>query len=41
MMTHMLRLGERSGEVEEILEIVAKNYQDQVNSKLSGPHFCD
>ncbi len=36
MVTHMIRLGEKSGELEEMLEIVAKNYEDQVNTKLAG-----
>jgi general secretion pathway protein F len=36
MMTHMIKLGEKSGELEPMLEIVAENYEDQVNSKLSG-----
>tara|TARA_R110000868_G_scaffold344396_1_gene605407 strand:- start:8742 stop:9959 length:1218 start_codon:yes stop_codon:yes gene_type:complete len=36
MVTHMVRLGEKSGELETMLEIVAENYEDQVDSKLSG-----
>ena len=36
MVTHMIRLGERSGELEPMLKIVAENYQDQVDTKLSG-----
>ena len=36
MVTHMIRLGEKSGEMEEMLEIVAENYEDQVDAKLSG-----
>jgi len=36
MVTHMISLGEKSGELEEMLNIIAKNYEDQVNSKLSG-----
>lgn len=36
MVTHMIKLGERSGELEPMLQIVAENYEDQVNSKLSG-----
>ncbi|MBT3234543.1 MAG: type II secretion system inner membrane protein GspF [Bdellovibrionales bacterium] len=36
MVTHMISLGERSGELEPMLQIVAENYEDQVNSKLSG-----
>jgi general secretion pathway protein F len=36
MVTHMIKLGEKSGELEPMLQIVAENYEDQVNSKLSG-----
>ena len=36
MVTHMIGLGEKSGELEPMLEIIAENYQDQVESKLSG-----
>lgn len=36
MMTHMITLGERSGELEDMLNIVAENYEDQVDSKISG-----
>lgn len=36
MVTHMIRLGEKSGEMEEMLVIVAENYEDQVDAKLSG-----
>ena len=36
MVTHMIRLGEKSGELEEMLQIVAKNYEGQVNTKLAG-----
>lgn len=36
MVTHMVRLGEKSGELETMLEIVAENYEEQVDSKLSG-----
>lgn len=36
MVTHMVRLGEKSGELEPMLEIVASNYEEQVDSKLSG-----
>lgn len=36
MMTHMIKLGEKSGELEPMLKIVSENYEDQVNSKLSG-----
>lgn len=36
MVTHMIKLGEKSGELESMLEIVAENYEDQVDTKLSG-----
>jgi general secretion pathway protein F len=36
MVTHMIKLGEKSGELEPMLKIVAENYEDQVNNKLSG-----
>ncbi|MCR9204552.1 MAG: type II secretion system inner membrane protein GspF [Halobacteriovoraceae bacterium] len=36
MVTHMITLGEKSGELEEMLLIVSENYEDQVNNKLNG-----
>ena len=36
MVTHMIGLGEKSGEIESMLQIVAKSYEDQVESNLSG-----
>jgi len=36
MVTHMITLGERSGELEEMLDIIAHNYEDQVDAKISG-----
>lgn len=36
LVTHMIKLGEKSGELESMLEIVADNYESQVNSKLEG-----
>jgi len=36
MVTHMITLGERSGELEPMLKIVAENYEDQVDTKLNG-----
>src|SRR5690606_8595561 len=36
MVTHMITLGEKSGELEEMLGIVAENYEDQVNNKIAG-----
>ena len=36
MMTHMIKLGEKSGELEPMLQIVAENYEEQVDTKLGG-----
>ena len=36
MVTHMITLGEKSGELEEMLSIVSENYEDQVDSKVNG-----
>jgi general secretion pathway protein F len=36
LVTHMIKLGERSGELGPMLLIVSENYQDQVNTKLDG-----
>ncbi|MBF0207242.1 MAG: type II secretion system inner membrane protein GspF [Oligoflexia bacterium] len=36
LVTHMIKLGEKSGELENLLGIVAKNYDEQVTSKLDG-----
>lgn len=36
MVTHMIKLGENSGELEPMLQIVAENYEEQVENKLSG-----
>ena len=36
LVTHMIKLGERSGELEPMLQIVSENYQDQVESKIAG-----
>lgn len=36
MVTHMIRLGEKSGELEPMLKIISENYEDQVESKISG-----
>ncbi len=32
----MIRLGEKSGELEPMLKIISENYEDQVQSKISG-----
>jgi general secretion pathway protein F len=32
----MIKLGEKSGELEDMLKIVAESYEEQVDSKLSG-----
>ncbi len=36
LVTHMIRLGERSGEIEPMLKIISENYEDQVQSKIAG-----
>ncbi len=36
MVTHMIKLGEKSGELEPMLEIVAANYKDEVDARLNG-----
>lgn len=36
LVTHMIRLGEKSGELEPMLKIVSENYEDQVESKIGG-----
>jgi general secretion pathway protein F len=36
LVTHMIRLGEKSGEIQQMLQIVGQNYDDQVNTKLGG-----
>lgn len=36
MVIHMVKLGEKSGELEPMLQIVSENYEDQVNNKLNG-----
>ncbi len=36
MVTHMIRLGEKSGELGPMLQIAAENYEDQVESRLTG-----
>jgi general secretion pathway protein F len=36
MVVHMIKLGEKSGELEDMLNIVAENYEEQVNNRLSG-----
>ena len=36
MVTHMISLGEKSGELEPMLEIISDNYSDQVENKLGG-----
>jgi general secretion pathway protein F len=34
MVTHMITLGEKSGELEDMLKIVSESYQDQVESRI-------
>lgn len=36
LITHMIKLGEKSGELESLLKIVSENYEDQVNTKLEA-----
>ena len=36
LVTHMISLGEKSGELRPMLQIVAENYQDQVTTRLDG-----
>ncbi len=36
LVTHMIKLGEKSGELEPMLKIVSENYSDQVESRISG-----
>ena len=36
LVTHMIALGERSGELGPMLKIVSESYEEQVNNKLSG-----
>lgn len=36
MVVHMVSLGEKSGELEPMLQIVSENYEEQVNNKLNG-----
>ena len=35
MVTHMISLGEKSGELEPMLRIVAENYEDQIDAQLN------
>jgi general secretion pathway protein F len=36
LVTHMIKLGESSGELEPMLKIISENYEDQVESKIAG-----
>ncbi len=36
LVTHMIKLGEKSGELEPMLKIISENYEDQVQSRLNG-----
>jgi general secretion pathway protein F len=36
LVTHMIKLGERSGELEPMLKIISENYEDQVQSRING-----
>lgn len=36
LVTHMIKLGEKSGELEPMLKIISENYEDQVQSRING-----
>jgi len=36
MVTYMIKLGEKTGEVESMLHIISESYEDQVEAKLNG-----
>ncbi|MGK0360188.1 MAG: general secretion pathway protein F [Bradymonadia bacterium] len=36
MVTHMIAIGERSGALDEMLEVVAESYESQVEGRISG-----
>ena len=36
MVTHMIAIGEQSGELLPMLKIIAENYEEQVNTRLNG-----
>ena len=36
LVTHMIKLGEKSGELEPMLKIISENYEDQVQSRIGG-----
>ena len=36
MVTHMIAIGERSGALDEMLEVVAESYESQVEARISG-----
>lgn len=36
LVTHMIKLGERSGELEDMLKIVSENYEEQVDARING-----
>lgn len=36
MVTHMIAIGERSGALDEMLEVVAESYESQVENRISG-----
>lgn len=36
MVTHMIKLGEQSGELESMLNIISDNYKDEVEQKMAG-----
>lgn len=36
LVTHMIKLGEKSGEIEDMLKIISDSYEEQVQSRISG-----
>lgn len=36
MVTHMIKLGEKSGEIESMLKIISESYEEQVQSRIGG-----
>jgi general secretion pathway protein F len=36
LVTHMIKLGEKSGEIEDMLKIISESYEEQVQSRIRG-----
>jgi general secretion pathway protein F len=36
LVTHMIKLGEKSGEIEDMLKIISESYEEQVQSRIGG-----